>query len=93
MTNKHLVEIVGRAGTGQTARLVIDGKDISSSAASLRLDIDTRAAHSLTVELVAFPIVAQLDGVRVFIDKETAEVLTWLGWTPPPEEEEADALD
>jgi hypothetical protein len=94
VTNKHLVEIVGRGGTGQTARLVIDGKDISSTVTSLRLDMNSRAAHSLTVDLCAFPVVAHLEGVKVAVDGDIAEVLKWLGWTPPPEEEEqADVLD
>lgn len=93
MSEKHLVEIVGRDGTGQTARLVVDGHDISHATTGLRLDINTRKAHSLTVDLVGLPVVAHLEGVKVFVDKETAEVLTWLGWTPPPEEEKADALD
>ncbi len=90
---KHLVEIVGWGGTGQTARLMIDGHDISSLVTGLHLSIDTRHAHSLTVDLAAFPTVAHLEGIKVAVNDDIAEVLKWLGWTPPSEEERADVLD
>lgn len=93
MSDKHLVEIVGRGGTGQTGRLVIDGHDVSSVVTELQLAISAQREHSLTVQLAAFPVIAHMEGVKVRVDNDTAEVLTWLGWTPPPEEEKADALD
>lgn len=94
MSDRHRVTLVGSHEAPNTAQLLIDGKDISSAVTSLRLDIDTGSEHRLELQLTAFPLAVQLEGVKVRVDDETAEILQWLGWTPPPPEEEtADVMD
>lgn len=83
---RHQVTLIGDDGVGNTAKLLVGGKDISSTVSSLRLDVSAWDEHRLTVQLCSFPLDAQLQGVRVRVDDETADVLRWLGWTPPPEE-------
>lgn len=81
------VSLTSENAAGHTARLLVDGKDISRSVGSLHLTVDAREAHQLHLHLTPFPIDVLLEGVRVYVDSETADVLTWLGWTPPPEED------
>lgn len=90
MTNKHKVELVGNDGTGNTARLMVDGKDISSTVTALRLDVGAAHEHRLTIELAAFPLDVHLAGVEVRVPDALADVLKRLGWTPPPDKDKED---
>lgn len=69
-----------------TGRLLVGGQDISRFVRALSLVMDAREGASMTLELTPLPMDVQLQEVRVYVDSETADVLTWLGWTPPPEE-------
>lgn len=95
MTRRHQVSLTGHDGSGNTAQLLIDGKDISRNVTSLRLDVDASSEHRMTLHLAAFPLDAVLEGVIVQVSDDVADVLQRLGWTPPPEEKEdsADVLD
>jgi len=87
VTDKHRIELASDA-TGSTARLLIDGLDISHIVTSLRLDVSAGHEHRLELQLRAFPFSAALEGVEARIDGETADVLQRLGWTPPWEKED-----
>lgn len=93
MSGKHKVTLVSTSPN--TARLSIDGMDISRNVTGLSLDV-LRATdgYRMTLDVIPVPMEIDLEGVRVDINEEMHDLLVWLGWTPPPEEEDtADALD
>lgn len=81
MNDRHPVSI--SSSDGFSARLAVGGHDISAVTTAVRLDLDTRNEHRLTLTLRAFPLSAGLADAHVALEPETHDLLVRLGWTPP----------
>lgn len=83
MSGKHEVRLTSE--NGSTARLLVDGTDISNNVTALKLEI-ARNGPQLTLDIIAFPLDVHMLQMPVHINEGTHDLLVQLGWTPPPEE-------
>lgn len=86
--SKPGISLVSDGGLAHTARLLLDGHDVSSMVRKARLTVESGEHHVLELELIPYPLGVSLNKTDVRIPEDMADVLVRLGWTPPPAEDD-----
>lgn len=77
---RHVKLATGSLPAG--CHVIVDGHDISHGVRALTLTADTQTPPVLEVVLVAGETMFE-GKARVYVDPRSAEILQYLGWTPP----------
>lgn len=72
-------------GHPKTARVNLDGRDITRALRRVSLDLRHDDAPQITLELVVAETVSVTGGSMLYVADESRDLLIAFGWTPPAE--------